>query len=454
MKITQTKKLSLKIYQTIILVITLAVIITYISSAVCISIKNAKKAERQLIEEAEAIINIEDIEYIDKIDFKIATKYRHIIVIENGTVLYDGGDQTVGITSEAINERQEVKAAIQNGKAAKSYIKQNVFEKIVSAAVSPREGYIICISDTIDSAFRLMLYALPALLILFIFLLISFFISKATSRSISRDINAIDFDDPDKTCVYTELVPLAKRMTDHNKKTEEMFESLRIEHDKQDTMRREFTANVSHELKTPLTSISGYAEIIKNGIAKEKDIPGFAGKIYEESKRLIALVGDIIKLSQLDDKEIDVKFEDIDLYDMCSAVLSHLEMAASKRGIKLRLCGDHLIIHSAEQIIEEMIFNICDNAIKYNKENGQVDVFVRQYVDGAEVAVSDTGIGIEKDEIERIFERFYRVDKSHSKEIGGTGLGLSIVKHGAKFVGASVSVESTPGEGTTVRVLF
>lgn len=446
------KRLNLKIYKYLITAVVLAVFLTYITSAVCISIKEGNKAEKQLLSEARFLG--ERYLTFGADDLGLADSYRHIVILKSGGVIYDGGKKDVGISSDGINDRYEVKMALQSGSGANSYIENRILKKDISAAVLLDSGYVICVSDTFDSAFKLMFYALPAMGILFILLFVALLIAEGVSQSIAKDIGALDFDDPEGTCVYSELLPLAGRIRTHREKTKEMMESLRVEHDKQDTMRREFTANVSHELKTPLTSISGYAEIMRNGIVKEEDIPRFAGKIYDESQRLITLVGDIIKLSQLDDKEVDVKFEDIDLYDMCSAVLSHLEMAASKHNIRLNLGGDHLKIHSAEQIVEEMIFNVCDNAIKYNRENGSVDVFVRQYVDGVEVSVSDTGIGIEEEEIGRIFERFYRVDKSHSQEIGGTGLGLSIVKHGAKFVGASVSVESRIGEGTTIRILF
>ena len=184
------------------------------------------------------------------------------------------------------------------------------------------------------------------------------------------------------------------------------------------------------------------------------DVPTFAGRIYDESKRMINLVGDIIKLSQLDENEISVKMEQIDLYACCEAVLHNLQTPAKKKNVTLNLSGDHALITGAEVIIDEIVYNICDNAVKYNIDGGRVDVTVRQCIDGVELTVSDTGIGIAKDDLEHIFERFYRADKSHSKEIGGTGLGLSIVKHGAMFHNAYVTVDSEAGKGTTIRILF
>ena len=234
----------------------------------------------------------------------------------------------------------------------------------------------------------------------------------------------------------------------------EQQNELKKEHEAQDKMRREFTANVSHELKTPLTSISGLAEIIQNGLVKQEDISRFAGNIYDETQRLITLVGDIMKLSQLDEDAVPAQKEQIDLYESCSAVISQLKSTADKRGVRFTLEGEHVSIIGVEQIIDEIIYNLCDNAIKYNKENGWITVRVYSGESGNVLPVSDTGIGIPPEDTEHIFQRFYRVNKSHSKEIGGTGLGLSIVKHGAAYHNADIKVESTLGVGTRISVIF
>lgn len=283
---------------------------------------------------------------------------------------------------------------------------------------------------------------------------LSVLIASRVSRSIIKPINNLNPSDPKSTVPYRELSPLVERIEAQNTQIAQQIADLSREHEKQDAMRRDFTANVSHQLKTPLTSISGYAEIIKTGIAKDEDITRFAGKIYDESQRLITLVGDIIKLSRLDGQEMNIEVERFDLYDVCRDVLSQLEMAAAERKVTIELEGDHTELVAAEKIVREMVFNLCDNAVKYNRENGRVTVSIKQCMDGVELTVSDTGIGIPKADIDRIFERFYRVDKSHSKAIGGTGLGLSIVKHGAKFLGASISVESELGVGTSIRIVF
>lgn len=217
-------------------------------------------------------------------------------------------------------------------------------------------------------------------------------------------------------------------------------------------LRREFTANVSHELKTPLTSISGFAEILHSGMVKQEDVKQIAGRIFREAQRLIVLVGDVMKISQLDEGCLPYSPEKIELSALAGRVLENLQPAAEKARISLHQEGGPAELITVKPILEEMMFNLCDNAVKYNKKGGSVTVTVRQDADGTEIVVSDTGIGISQADQKRIFERFYRADKSHSKEIGGTGLGLSIVKHGAAFLGAQASVDSVPGEGSSFRL--
>lgn len=226
------------------------------------------------------------------------------------------------------------------------------------------------------------------------------------------------------------------------------------EQQSREELRREFSANVSHELKTPLTSISGYAEIMKNGLVQPADMGRFAEKIYTEAQRLITLVGDIIKLSQLDEDQVDVEKTELDLYARASEVVGRLADHAKGQKVKLDIIGVPTMIWGASQILDEMIYNLCDNAIKYNKPGGSVKVTVCTENGHPTLLVEDTGIGIPEGDKERIFERFYRVDKSHSKQIGGTGLGLSIVKHGAIYHKAKVEMKSVLGKGTQVKVVF
>lgn len=217
-------------------------------------------------------------------------------------------------------------------------------------------------------------------------------------------------------------------------------------------MRREFSANVSHELKTPLMSIMGYAELMVNHMVKPADMDEFANRIYKESKRLADLVADIIKLSRLDEEEHPLIMEEVDLWSVAEDVREHLSAAAEKKKVHIRMEGRPVKVSGNPQMVYEILYNLCDNAIKYNKEDGKVKIILDRKDRTARMSVSDTGIGIPKEEQERIFERFYRVDKSRSRQEGGTGLGLSIVKHGVMIHKGNIVVESEPGQGTVITV--
>lgn len=273
-------------------------------------------------------------------------------------------------------------------------------------------------------------------------------------KSIITPINAINIENPDEEVEFDEIRPLVDKINKQNRQIKQQMDELKEENEKQNRLRREFTANVSHELKTPLTSISGYAEIMGNGLAKPEDISRFSGIIYDETQRLITLVGDIINLSKLEEKEVLHEKKMVDLKEISQNVISRLQAVASKKGITFKVDGTDEKVYGVASIIDEIIYNLCDNAIKYNKENGLVMINITK-VDGiTEYTVTDTGIGIAKNELDRVFERFYRVDKSHSKKIGGTGLGLSIVKHGVSYHGGEVSIKSEPGSGTSIKIRF
>ena len=224
------------------------------------------------------------------------------------------------------------------------------------------------------------------------------------------------------------------------------------EKEQRDRLRREFTANVSHELKTPLTSILGTAEILENGLVKPGDIPHFAGNIHREAQRLIGLVNDIIKLSRLDEGGGSVPWETVDLYPLARSILDQLAVAAEKKQVTMTLSGGSALVRGVPQIVEEVLYNLCDNAVAYNRPGGTVSIAVEDREEGAAVTVADTGIGIPREVQGRVFERFYRVDKSHPS--GGTGLGLSIVKHGIAYLGGRVEVRSEAGKGSTFTLYF
>ena len=221
-----------------------------------------------------------------------------------------------------------------------------------------------------------------------------------------------------------------------------------------ESLRREFSANVSHELKTPLTSISGFAEIMQGGLVKNEDIPKFAGRIYKESQRLLQLVEDVIQISQLDEEKSSYVWEPVDVYQVCKNVFESLKEKAKRLNVHLYICGERMKMEAVRTLLEEAIYNVCDNAIKYNRNDGSVSVFLTQTAQEIQIVVKDTGVGIPKEDQDRVFERFYRVDKSHSKEIGGTGLGLSIVKHAVGALKGSVILRSEEGNGTEICMKF
>ena len=268
-------------------------------------------------------------------------------------------------------------------------------------------------------------------------------LSKWQIERLIRPINTLDLENPLEQEMYPELQPLLERIEQSNKEKEAVA-----------AMRREFSANVSHELKTPLTSISGYAEIMKDGLVRPEDMQHFSEKIYQEASRLITLVEDIIKLSRLDEGRVELEKEEVDLYELSREIISRLAPQAAKNQVRLELTGESVKYTGIRQILDEMIYNITENAIKYNNPGGRVSVWAGSTLRGKKVVVTDNGIGIPEDQIDRIFERFYRVDKSHSKERGGTGLGLSIVKHGVMLHHGEVHVESKLGEGTRIELVF
>lgn len=349
--------------------------------------------------------------------------YQFTYMSEDGAVLYSSNATTT-------DNMQNYESKLDDGTILRIY---GVKETIVSVILNLRYQFLV---------------------IFIMAVVLSIILAIKVSKSVIKPINEINIENPDDETVYNEIRPLVDRINAQNKQIKQQMDELKEEHEKQNKLRREFTANVSHELKTPLTSISGYAEIMRNGFAKPEDISRFSGIIYDETQRLITLVGDIIDLSKLEEKEVYHDKKEIDLYQISQNVVSRLTSVASNRGITFRIEGTHEKIIGVETIIDEIIYNLCDNAIKYNKENGLIMIDV-QTVDGiAELTVTDTGIGIPKDDIDRVFERFYRVDKSHSREIGGTGLGLSIVKHGVSYHGGEVSIKSELGSGTSIKIRF
>ena len=412
---------------------------------------------RELKNEANIVARAVEVSGMDYLEsLQLEENHRITWIAADGTVKFDSSVSETGMENH--KDRPEVTEAERTGYGEDTRYSKTLAEKTMYSAIRLSDGSVLRVSQVQFSIFTLVLSMIqPILIILIMAVILSALLAARIARRIVDPLNQIDLDDPEAAETYEEVRPLVNRIAEQNLELNSRISRLQTDVDektREAEYRKEFTANVSHELKTPLTSISGFAEIIKNGIVKEEDIPRFAGRIYDEAQRLITLVEDIIKLSQLDEKQIAAKKERLDLYMLCQDVLYTLEQAAEQRQIALHLAGKHLYVEAVDQIVEEIIYNLCDNGIKYNRAGGSVTVTVCEEDGRPAVKVSDTGIGIPQEDLERVFERFYRVNKSHSKEIGGTGLGLSIVKHGAAYHGADIKVESRLGEGTHITIIF
>lgn len=446
------KKMSKRIFLNMFIISSIVIVITTILTVgivyKSISRQNITALKNELSATASGV-ELNGVAFLQSLN----AKHRITLVDKNGTVIFDNQNDIRTMGNH--NRREEIIEARENGMGYSERYSDTLSKKTRNVTILLGNGQVLRMSENTSSVWLVLFNTmLPMIFVMFLAMIIAAYMSHKVSGTVTGPINRIDLNAPEKGKVYEELEPLIDKIINQNEQINRQIEELNREHEKQDNMRRDFTANVSHELKTPLTSISGFAEIIQNGMVKDEDITRFAGKIHDEAQRLIILVGDIIKLSQLDGNDIAVKLEPIDLYETSQAVMAHLEAAAEKKNVTMRVTGSHIVITGAEQIIEEMIFNIIDNAIKYNRDGGSVHVRIYRNKEGINLSVKDTGIGIPEKEIGRIFERFYRVDKSHSKEIGGTGLGLSIVKHGANFHNAKVFVKSIYHEGTTITLLF
>ena len=417
----------------------------------------SSEQEKEFREQAEYLSGLIETSGTDVLKTAQSTadiRLRVTVIKPDGSVDYDS--QEVASSLENHADREEVKDAFANGRGESKRYSDTLKRTTFNYAVKLADGRVLRVSQECFTPGQLavrLIYPMTVMLVLV--LIFSGVIAARIGRKVTEPIDAIDPANPEMRDAYPELKPLIQRIQAQNRQLFEQMNELKEEHKKQDTMRREFTANVSHELKTPLTSISGYAEILGAGMVEQKDVTRFANKIHDEAQRLITLVGDILKLSQLDEKDESIlSSEPVDLYKVSQEMMSVLSDAAAAKHVSVFLSGTHEVVTGSPQIIGEMVYNLIDNAIKYNNENGRVQITVEEEGNDAILIVHDNGIGIPRAELPRVFERFYRVDKSHSKEIGGTGLGLSIVKHGAAFHGATVQLDSELGMGTKITLRF
>ena len=343
-------------------------------------------------------------------------------------------------------DRPEVKQALEKGEGENIRHSQTLGSNTFYYAIKLENGMVLRVAKEAESIWSVFASVFP---IIGIFAIIVFcacaLLAHMMTKSFVAPIEhlAKDVEHSESITTYKELMPFISTIKEQH---EDIIKSAK--------MRQEFTANVSHELKTPLTAISGYAELIESGMATGADMRHFAGEIRQNSNRLLTLINDIIQLSELDITEVEMDFEAVDLYQIALNCVEMLKMNAKQHEISISMEGSSAMISGNKAMLEEIIVNLCDNAIRYNNKGGKVMVKVWSDEDQAVLSVKDTGIGISKENQQRIFERFYRVDKSRSKSTGGTGLGLAIVKHIVVKHNASMQVESEIGKGTEIRVIF
>jgi len=435
-------------------------------------------AERELADQARdaaAYLNqTSSEENVPALEEQFAGVVRYTLIADDGTVLFDSATSDVA-ELENHSSRPEVMAADESGEGAVSRYSATLETDTIYAAVKLEDGSIVRLSETRASLISfLSTLMLPVLTVLVVTALLALLVSRLLVKRIMKPINALDLREPLENEIYEEMTPLLVRIDEQQRQLKEQNRELA----RAENMRRDFSANVSHEMKTPLQVIAGYAELMKGGLVPESDTKKIAGLIYDESQAMRQLINDVLTLSRLDESSFDAEADKpVNLRELADRVAGRLQPFAKERGISLVAAGDVVFMRGSEILIEEIIYNLVENGIRYNSEGGAVTLRVsRELVPYAEEGVSsplasvqssqlkrqdqvvvrvrDTGAGIPKEEQEKIFERFYRMEKSRSKETGGTGLGLAIVKHAVIQLGGTIEVESEVGEGTVFVLRF
>lgn len=363
----------------------------------------------------------------------IFSESRITLINEDGTVFFDSIKDSS--TLENHLNRPEVVNAFAKGEGRSLRFSTSLDSQTYYYAVLLPNGIVLRIASETQSLNNIFLSGLIVTgTVMILLLTTAILFSKKLTENIIRPINQIDFNDPLSSPTYPEIRPLLENLERHEK------------------MRKEFSANVSHELKTPLTSISGYAEIMANGLVKEEDIPVFSQKIYDESRNLFHKIEDIIRISKLDEAHLPSHLEDVNYRTVIESVLGHLDQQIQAKQLHVQTVLMNVTGKGIISVVEEIIYNLIDNAVKYNKEQGTLSIKLYEDAQKIYIDVQDSGIGIAQEDLPRIYERFYRSDKSHSQQIEGSGLGLSIVKHGLALLNGEINVESELGKGTAFRI--
>lgn len=427
------------------LIAAIAIVVT----AVCSMVLFYGILENQILDDLKAnthVISMMDLEELpEEIHYNLSDDGLRITVVEtDGIVSYDSLENEINMGNHM--NRSEIKEAFAGGEGTAIRKSETSSEYMFYYAMKMEDGRVLRIAKASSSIyhFAITMIGLVVAVGILVFATCAFFAHKLTKRLMSPiEKMAANITLMDESEVYEEMRPFIQTIKQQH-----------IDILSHARMRQEFTANVSHELKTPLTAISGYAELIASGMTNENDTTHFANEIHSSAERLQALINDIIKLSELDDNDLKLEFEAVNLYDLGKQSIAAMEMQAQKNEVTLYQKGTSVWINGNRTLLEEVVFNLCSNAVRYNQRGGSVTITTIMEENRPVLIVRDTGIGIPSDQQERVFERFYRVDKSRSKSTGGTGLGLAIVKHIVSQHGGEILLTSEEGAGTTVKVVF
>ncbi len=434
-----------KLNRTFLLIAGLAILLTITFSTLIFYQLLVNEVVDNLVSSARLLESTDSFQDKKNISYhKEITNLRVTLIGEDGKVYFDSNADIGAMDNH--RERPEVGKAFEKGESHSVRHSATMKKDTFYYALKMSNGCALRVAKESDSLYSIFLGIVPEIIGIIIFILIiSYIFTQFFAKSIIKPIEqmADDMDSVNITGGYKELVPFIQKIKDQH------TDILRSA-----SMRQAFTANVSHELKTPLTAISGYAELIENGMAEKEDMIRFAGEIHRNSKRLLTLINDTIRLAELDAMEKTIEFEDVDLYEIAENCVNMLRISAEKHQVHISLEGKRCILYANKNMMEELVYNLCDNAIRYNNTGGSVRVQVMELQDQATLSVLDTGIGIPEKSQKRVFERFYRVDKSRSKQTGGTGLGLAIVKHIIAQHNAQITLASEMGKGTEVKVIF
>lgn len=430
-----------KINSKFMLIAAIAIVVT----AICSMLLFYRILESQIFDDLKANAHVISMMNLAELPDNLGDDGLRVTLIESdGSVLYDSfEDQT---TMENHKDRPEVKRALTKGEGEAIRTSQTSSKHTFYYAMQLSDGEILRVAKESNSIYHF-IFTMAGLIVILgfvVFLICAFFAHRLTGGLVAPIEKLADnITLTDESQAYEEIRPFIS-----------MIKQQHIDILNHAQMRQEFTANVSHELKTPLTAISGYAELILSGMTNEKDTIHFASEIHSSADRLQALINDIIKLSELDDSDLKLEFELVNLYDLGKNCIASMEMQAQKSEVTMEQLGTSVWMNGNKTLLDELIFNLCSNAVRYNKRGGSVTITTTTEQERPVLIVKDTGIGIPKDQQDRVFERFYRVDKSRSKSTGGTGLGLAIVKHIVAQHEAQIFLTSEEGVGTEIKVVF